>query len=98
VIAAALSEAFGLTLFGFDCIIPVIPTATPVAPENAPPNRDDTGNTIHHDSDSDSDRSSGGYYPSHIEIIDVNFFPSYKEVEDFPVKLKAYLRRRAGLL
>ena len=33
-----------------------------------------------------------------IQIIDVNFFPSYKEVEDFPVRFKAYLRQRAGLL
>jgi inositol-1,3,4-trisphosphate 5/6-kinase/inositol-tetrakisphosphate 1-kinase len=34
---------------------------------------------------------------SQMLVIDVNFFPSYKEVPDFPTKLRAYLRRAAGL-
>ena len=29
-------------------------------------------------------------------IVDVNFFPSYKEVPDFPFLLRAHLRKRAG--
>ena len=34
---------------------------------------------------------------TNIVIIDVNFFPSYKEVKDFPSRLNAFLRRKAGL-
>ena len=77
VIAAALRKEFGLTLFGFDCIIPV--SASINSNEGA------------------SECTSEGVYRN-IEIIDVNFFPSYKEVEDFPEKLKSYLRRRAGFI
>jgi hypothetical protein len=29
-----------------------------------------------------------------LHVIDVNFFPSYKEVEDFPSRLRAFLRSR----
>ena len=32
-----------------------------------------------------------------ILVIDVNFFPSYKEVGDFPQRLCALLRQKAGL-
>ena len=34
---------------------------------------------------------------SRIVIIDVNFFPSYKEVKDFPTKLNNFLRKKAKL-
>lgn len=30
-------------------------------------------------------------------VVDVNFFPSYKEVPDFPSQLRAFLRKCAGL-
>lgn len=30
-------------------------------------------------------------------VVDVNFFPSYKEVGDFPQRLRSFLRKRAGL-
>ena len=83
VIAAALRKEFGLTLFGFDCII-----ASAAAEEGEGEEEDGISRSSH------SYRHS---HPSKIEIIDVNFFPSYKEVEDFPLKLKAYLRRRAGM-
>lgn len=56
--AEAISEECGLTLYGFDVIIP-------------------TG----------SER---------ILVIDINFFPSYKEVPDFPTRLRQYFRKRAG--
>ena len=58
--AGAVSERFGLSLFGFDVIVPV------------------------------EDRDK-------IFIIDVNFFPSYKEVSDFPSKLRAYFREKANI-
>ena len=58
--AGAVSARFGLSLFGFDVIVPV------------------------------EDRSK-------IFIIDVNFFPSYKEVSDFPSKLRRYFREKANV-
>ena len=73
-IAAALRSEFGLTLFGFDCIIPTMNEKT-----------------------ADSCAACMRKYTTTIEIIDINFFPSYKEVEDFPRRLKDYLRHRAGI-
>ena len=32
-----------------------------------------------------------------LMVIDVNYFPSYKEVEDFPVRLRQFLRRAANM-
>ena len=31
-------------------------------------------------------------------VIDVNYFPSYKEVPDFPHRFRKFLRERAGML
>jgi hypothetical protein len=61
--ATDISQEFGLTLFGFDVIVPT--------------NTSDCGGDL--------------------LVIDVNFFPSYKDVPDFPTKLRAYLRRVAEL-
>ena len=33
---------------------------------------------------------------SELVIIDVNFFPSYKEVADFPQKFRAFLAAKAA--
>lgn len=35
--------------------------------------------------------------PNELMVIDVNYFPSYKEVEDFPKRLRQFLRRAANL-
>lgn len=59
--AAAIRQEFGLTLFGFDVIIPT------------------------------NLSSADG-----IVVIDVNFFPSYKEVADFTSRLRSLLRRKGG--
>ena len=56
--ARQLREGLGLTLFGFDVIVPV--------------------------SGSDKGRAM---------VIDVNFFPSYKEVVDFPDRLCDFLKK-----
>lgn len=32
-----------------------------------------------------------------LVVIDVNFFPSYKEVPDFPTRLRTFLRCRQAL-
>lgn len=74
-IAAALRDEFGLTLFGFDCIIP----------------------TSSEEEVGDSGCQCRDRRDCNIEVIDVNFFPSYKEVQDFPVRLRAYLKDRAGM-
>jgi hypothetical protein len=63
--AKAIQEEFGLTLFGFDVIIPQHPL-----------------------SQNEEERKE-----IEIVVIDINYFPSYKEVEDFPVRLRDYLRR-----
>lgn len=72
-IAQALSHGFGLTLFGFDVIIPTNYVESFVSEHVLYKKQGD------------------------MVVIDVNFFPSYKEVEDFPSRLRQYLRRRAGL-
>lgn len=36
-------------------------------------------------------------HKDNLVIIDINFFPSYKEIPDFPEKLCRYMRKRAGL-
>ena len=65
--AAEISAEFGLSLYGFDVIVPL-----PASVEE-------------------------GGVPPPLLVIDVNFFPSYKNVPDFPSKLRAYLRRAAQL-
>ena len=34
----------------------------------------------------------------HLVVIDVNFFPSYKEVPDFPQRLREFLRKKVGMV
>lgn len=34
---------------------------------------------------------------SELVVIDVNYFPSYKEVPDFPQRLRKFLRQKAGM-
>jgi hypothetical protein len=77
-IAQEISSEFGLSLFGFDVIVPLKP--------NASPSPDTT--MAFHDSNLDEH--------SRFVVIDVNFFPSYKEVKDFPSRLRSFLREKAG--
>ena len=67
--AREISERFGLSLFGFDVIIP-----------------------IQNNSSSVPEEQEGG---AKLVVIDVNFFPSYKEVPDFPRRLRSLLRLRS---
>ena len=39
-----------------------------------------------------------GGHDCHLVVIDVNFFPSYKEVPDFPQRLRHFLRKKAGMV
>ena len=160
--AKAISTEFGLTLFGFDVIVP-----TPVSSlrhrhdanmvMGSQPHRSGDNNGICDDRvrsssgafDDEKDVSSGGtclsqsqergrlrssshhsdcgsieeeidaaaivplmtgrpYFSSsldnfgedhgHLVVIDVNYFPSYKEVPDFPQRLREFLRKKAGMV
>lgn len=64
-IVAALKDAFGLDLFGFDILV--------VSPNN-------NNSTMDH---------------RQVLVVDVNYFPSYKEVANFPALLAKYLTDRA---
>eukprot|EP01038_Epipyxis_sp_PR26KG_P005911 gene5911-8154_t len=83
--ANAIREEFGLTLFGFDAILPT---------------KHDNFNLDHCKSydnpiERPSEMGSSLISESSIFVIDVNFFPSYKEVHDFPSRLRKYLRSKA---
>ena len=69
-----ISKEFGLTLFGFDVIIP-----------------SNNDITINNEVNVDLEPA----LPL-LTIIDVNYFPSYKEVTDFPIKLRKYLRKKSN--
>jgi hypothetical protein len=92
-----ISDEFGLTLFGFDVIIPTDSD-----------HKASTGRDSDLSEDSDSTRSSSPASSSATEdcashpqfsatpellVIDINFFPSYKEVADFPARLRSFLRK-----
>lgn len=67
--AMALKEEFGLSLFGFDVIIPANSSSTPCKTLDP--------------------------LQKELVIIDINFFPSYKEVSDFPQRLCDFLKKKA---
>ena len=69
--AAAIRNEFGLTLFGFDAILPV--------------------------QHSNSADLCGTGAAAEVVVIDVNYFPSYKEVCDFPHRLKRFLASRKAM-
>ena len=88
--AASIREEFGLSLFGFDAILPNS------SPSSA--NSDTSASTrIQNISDSNkagSEEDMKSAEAPKIVVIDVNYFPSYKEVKDFPYRLKKYLHSR----
>jgi len=85
--AKLISKEFGLSLFGFDVIIPTNIVNTNMYQTNY--------ERIH------SIEQKVGFDNSYdqlgpLVVIDVNYFPSYKEVGDFPDRLRAFLRKKAG--
>eukprot|EP01035_Chromulina_nebulosa_P019136 gene19136-24975_t len=85
--AKLISNEFGLSLFGFDVIIPTNNISTNIY------------QTIYERNHSIEqkvgfDNSFDQLGP--LVVIDVNYFPSYKEVGDFPDRLRAFLRKKAG--
>ena len=112
--AKAISEEFGLSLFGFDVIIPVQDAST--GPHShlcqresdadlSQPSAGDLDSHSHSDIDGDSlaccqvrgPKSKTRRLVGKPLVIDVNFFPSYKEVADFPQRLRRFLRKKAGM-
>jgi len=79
--AGAIREEFGLSLFGFDVIVPV--------PESAPTICRTSQCNPHSEGPAEKSNSTKPV------VIDVNYFPSYKEVSDFPARLRAFLLKRA---
>eukprot|EP01041_Mallomonas_annulata_P008895 gene8895-18412_t len=84
--AEAIQRAVGLSLFGFDVIVP---TSSVIV--------DGDSSVVVENYDSSADIHSIQQQPE-LVVIDVNFFPSYKEVSDFPSRFKSFLRTKAGLL
>jgi len=76
--AAAIRQEFGLTLFGFDAIVPSTSSLASA-----------------HTSLSASSSSCAASID--LVVVDVNFFPSYKEVSNFPTRLRSFLRKAGHL-
>ena len=131
--ARLLQEGFNLSLFGFDCIVPLagvqehrrcsaavddsnesirfdatssglasapmpcsvpsISTAPSVGSNSTTTGRGQDGGSARNGSDDCMSLQD----TTELLVIDVNFFPSYKEVTDFPARLRTFLRQRAGL-
>ena len=107
--AQLLSNEFGLSLFGFDVIFPLREGkegeedyASGVNTSSISESDESHEFPFRCNGQSASTVHSAAP-PSHLVrerellVVDVNFFPSYKEVKDFPARLRAFLRRKAGL-
>lgn len=72
----AIKAEFGLSLFGFDVILPFKPLI---------------------DVSNQSIEGDQFVYRSHTKpmVIDINYFPSYKEVKDFPLKLNRVFKKKS---
>jgi hypothetical protein len=133
--AAAISKEFGITLFGFDAIIPCQDyVATSCSSSSSRSSRSSSNSSSSHinnsgsnsnvcskgrnggSGDRDCDRTITAAVDSTAElpppkqqqqqqqqqqqvphlpvVIDVNYFPSFKEVKDFPARLKTFLRSK----
>jgi hypothetical protein len=79
-IAKIISEGFGLSLYGFDVIVP-----SGSFPQSFQKNAAF--------SDHSAPAIDDGLFLD-LVVVDINFFPSYKEVHDFPEKLCQYLVRK----
>ncbi len=75
--AKMISDGFGLSLFGFDVILP-----------NQRGVRSPGSSSSSYEEGLCNNFTNG---PVDLVVVDVNFFPSYKEVPDFPEKLCQYL-------
>ena len=82
-----MREAFNLHLFGFDVIVPS--SSSPSSSSSFPVRR------IGGNKEEEEDEGEGeGEGEGELLIVDVNFFPSFKEVQDFPARLRSFLREK----
>ena len=110
--ALAIQQEFGLSLFGFDVIVPTTKGAAVPTSHNGKAQRCSHG-VIAERARSPSSGSCGSIEDElgfsltldqadadayDLVVIDVNYFPSYKEVPDFPQRLRKFLRKKAGML
>lgn len=78
-VASEIRSEFGLSLFGFDLILTDNNSSSSVVGSNGY----GTSNPL-----------SDSTPVSNMLIVDINYFPSYKEVVDFPARLKTFLRSK----
>ena len=84
-IVKALKQAFHLDLFGFDILITDVPQRVPTLNTANSANRAEVIPTNHRNRN------------KMMLVVDVNYFPSYKELTNFPSLLAQYLAQRAML-
>ena len=85
-----IKEEFGLTLFGFDVIILSESQRFNSISSDKHNNSSGIVNSI-------SVNSNSVGLDDQLVVIDVNYFPSYKEVGDFPLRLRQFLGKKAYL-
>jgi len=87
--ARLLQEAFKLQLFGFDVIVP-----SSSFPPSLPPSSSPSSCSASPVNEEGREEEGGREGEGELLIVDVNFFPSFKEVEDFPARLRRFLREK----
>jgi hypothetical protein len=133
--AMAIKEEFGLSLFGFDVIVPRRSGNCSLnchGRDNCVCNNNHTGSNCHSNAVGNGCNSNNipplvqiadnlqslvingstntvrdtvltnhgnsiGIDIDDLVVIDVNYFPSYKEVPDFPQRLRRFFRSKAGM-
>jgi Inositol 1,3,4-trisphosphate 5/6-kinase ATP-grasp domain len=110
----AIKDEFGLSLFGFDLIVPVrhaapgprsgIRSGSQVDAELQRSNTSPVSGNLELKSLIDPSSLCENVFDAQytdddgeLVVIDVNYFPSYKEVPDFPNRLRKFLRLKAGM-
>ena len=95
--AAIVQKEFNLSLFGFDVILPCRSSSASTPSTSSNTSTDSPGDAATDIEITTDDTPLCEARDVDILVIDVNFFPSYKEVGDFPQRLSALLRSKAGL-
>lgn len=77
-------------MFGFDAILP----NSSLSGANSNTSASTSIQNISDSNKAGSEEDTKSAEAPKIVVIDVNYFPSYKEVKDFPYRLKKYLHSR----
>ena len=100
--AKLMREQFGLSLFGFDVIftnedlnnLKNYHSLTSSSSSSSATTNSSSSNSSNHKSDFTQQQQQP---PISMYVIDVNYFPSYKEVADFPSRLRKFLKSTAAV-